>query len=122
MSQGKRIRCGMVVFVGFSNCTPELFGTMENPGRLLNAPENTGVPRSRLLNVLMLKPSRTSQNAFGKLPLLPEAITSVTSSLPKVLLSTQNDRIPRGNGLSRLPPVMVEVPGKAVSSSCLKNG
>jgi len=26
----------------------------------------------------------------------------------------------RGNGLSGFPPVMVEVPGKAVSRSCLK--
>ena len=69
-----------------------------------------------------MKPSSTSQNASGNVPLLLDAIASVTSSRPYVLLSTQNESIPSGNGLSRFPLVIVDVPGKFVSSSCLKNG
>src|SRR6476619_1597332 len=94
----------------------------EIPVRLLKGPERAGVAIPKALNTLILNPSNTSQNAFGNVPLLEEVIVSVTSSLPKVLLSTQKERIPRGNGLSRFPVVIVAVPGNAVSTSCLKNG
>src|SRR5689334_1127979 len=87
-----------------------------------NGPESAGAPMPRLLNIFRLQPSNTSQKAFGKVPLLAEPITSVTSSRPNVLLYTQTESISSGKGLSRFPVVMVDVPGKAVSISCLKNG
>jgi hypothetical protein len=57
------------------------------PGMLLNEPVGSGTVTPRALNEFRLKPSTTSQKAFGQRPALV-LMTSWTSSLPNVSLST----------------------------------
>ena len=122
-SNGNLIRWGIRASLVSSNRVPVGSDVSSMSVSPVNAPDSVGaaIPLSRKL--WMLKPSRTSQKAFANVPCDGEPMTSVTSSWPNVLLSTQNERSPSGKGLSRFEtPEIVDVPGNAVSSSRLKNG
>ena len=116
------MRCGVRVLLVSSNLVPAASELKASPGMDANGPDSDGGAIPRAVKFWMLKPSSTSQKALLNAPCVGAAMTSVTSSRPNVLLSTQNDRMPTGKGLSRLPEVIIAVPGKAVSTSCLKNG
>ena len=50
VSNGKRIRCGILGFVSVSNSTPTGSSGIVIPGRASNAPESAGVPMPSALN------------------------------------------------------------------------
>ena len=55
-----------------------------------------------------LSPSTTSHSELGNDPLFGGVVASVTSSRPKVLLSTQNEAKVSGHGSSGLGPAMAD--------------
>src|SRR5438477_9134346 len=114
------MRWGALVLPGFSNTVA--LRDIVIPGIVAKEPVGTWTSTPSDRNEEMLKPSKTSQNALGKVPPL-RLMTSCTSSRPNVLLSTQKESNPSGYGLSKFgPAVMVDMAGNAVSSIRLKIG
>src|SRR5690349_14344294 len=117
-----RIRCGAWGCAAFSKSISGFWMTV-TPVKPLNAPVKVPTVTPSAVKEFLLKPSMTSQNARDHVPPLA-LMTSCTSSLPKVLLSTQNESTASGNGLSETGPgkFVVADEGKTCSSRPEKNG
>jgi hypothetical protein len=100
----------------------EGLGLMETPLNPRRLSFGIGMDVLSELKALILKPSSTSQKALDT-RLVWVLVISWTSSWPNVLLSVRVDKIPNGNGLSKLgPELIVLLLGKALPVRRLKKG